>query len=86
MPQLLPFFFVNMLSYSFLLFIVIFYVLSNISSFQVSLLAAVSVIIYSNAETARSTILVDNKGKAGIYLWTHKGSGKKYVAEGVLMI
>jgi F-type H+-transporting ATPase subunit 8 len=29
MPQLLPFFFVNMLSYSFLLFIVILYVLST---------------------------------------------------------
>jgi group I intron endonuclease len=41
--------------------------------------AFVPVTIYNNAETARSEILADNKGRAGIYLWTHKQSGKRYV-------
>lgn len=41
-------------------------------------LLTTSVIVYSNAETDKKIILSDNKGKAGIYLWTHS-SGKKYV-------
>lgn len=52
------------------------------SSFQDGLLAA-SVIVYSNAETDKSKILSENKGKAGIYLWTHKESGKKYIGSAV---
>jgi hypothetical protein len=32
--------------------------------------------VYNNAETDRSRILSDNKGKIGIYMWTHKESGK----------
>src|SRR5690606_28603573 len=52
------------------------------SSFQDGLLAAY-VIVYSNAETDKSKILSDNKGKAGIYLWTHKESGKKYIGSAV---
>jgi hypothetical protein len=38
-----------------------------------------SEIIFNNAEIDKSQILSDNKGKAGIYLWTHKESGKRYV-------
>jgi len=51
--------------------------LSFIPSFQDNLLAAV--IVYSNADTDRSQILLDNKGKAGVYKWTHKESGKLYI-------
>lgn len=36
-------------------------------------------IVYENAETDKSTILLDSKGKAGIYQWTHKESGKIYI-------
>jgi hypothetical protein len=36
-------------------------------------------VIYSNALIAKSQILKDNKGKTGIYQWTHLESGKFYV-------
>lgn len=53
-------------------------VLSLISgSFQGSLLAA-PIIVYSNAETGRSQILLGNKDKASVYKWTHF-SGKFYI-------
>ena len=55
---------------------------SLISSFQDNLLAT-TVIIYSNAGTDKSRILLDNKGKTGIYLWTHKESGKIYIGSAV---
>src|SRR5690606_10672289 len=38
---------------------------------------------FSNTETDKSKILSDNKGKSGIYLWTHKDSGKIYVGSAV---
>jgi len=37
------------------------------------------VIIYNNAEIDKSQILLDNRKKAGIYMWTHKESGKLYI-------
>lgn len=37
------------------------------------------VIIYDNADTNKVMILKDNKGKAGVYQWTHKESGKFYI-------
>jgi group I intron endonuclease len=39
----------------------------------------ISAIVYSNAETDKLQILSDNKGRAGIYMWTHKESNKMYV-------
>jgi hypothetical protein len=39
----------------------------------------VPVIIYNNADIDRLKILSDNKGKTGIYQWTHNESGKIYV-------
>jgi group I intron endonuclease len=35
--------------------------------------------IYSNADTNRSQILLDNKGRAGIYQWTHLLTGRIYI-------
>jgi hypothetical protein len=52
------------------------------STFRDSSLApiiATPIIIYSNLETDKTIILSNNKGKAGIYQWTHKESGKIYV-------
>ena len=43
----------------------------------------VPIMIYFNPDTARSQILADNKGKAGIYQWTHKESGKTYIGSAV---
>lgn len=36
----------------------------------------VPVKFYLNADTDKLQILKDNKGKAGVYLFTHKESGK----------
>jgi len=41
------------------------------------------VIVYNNVDTDKSKILFDNKGKSGIYLWTHKETGKIYVGSAV---
>jgi len=43
----------------------------------------VPVMIYHNLETDKSRILSDNKGKAGIYMWTHLKSGKRYIGSAV---
>ena len=39
--------------------------------------------IYNNAETDKLQILSDNKGKAGIYQWTHIESNKSYIGSAV---
>jgi group I intron endonuclease len=52
---------------------------SYIQNFDVLFSAFIPVMIYSNAETDKSIILTDTKGKTGIYLWTHKESGKRYI-------
>lgn len=38
---------------------------------------------YANADTQKESVLEDNKGKAGIYCWTNKINGKKYVGSSV---
>jgi group I intron endonuclease len=43
----------------------------------------VPIMIYSNASTEKSQIISDNKGKAGIYLWSHRESNKMYVGSAV---
>jgi len=43
------------------------------------------IIIYTNSYEDKERILTENKGKAGIYLWTHKESGKKYVGSAVYL-
>lgn len=62
--------------------------LSLISSFLVAhkygvvddvLILFVPIIIYSNAETDKSKIFSDNKGRAGVYQWKHIETGKIYV-------
>lgn len=55
---------------------------TGIEDFSV-LLSTLPVIIYSNLETDKSKIIKDNKGKSGIYLWTHKESGKMYIGSAV---
>src|SRR5690242_16413417 len=39
----------------------------------------VPVIIYQNPETDKTNILLDNKGKTGVYQWKHNESGKIYI-------
>lgn len=57
--------------------------LLSISSQEGILSFLIPIMIYENVETDKSKVLSDNVGKAGIYLWTHKGSSKKYVGSAV---
>jgi group I intron endonuclease len=50
---------------------------------QTAILLNSAIIVYSNADTDKLQILTENKGKAGIYLWTHTLSGKKYVGSAI---
>ena len=43
----------------------------------------VSSVVYDNAEEYKDLILADNKNKAGIYVWTHRESSKKYIGSSV---
>lgn len=43
----------------------------------------VPIMIYSNAENDKSRILFDNRGKTGIYMWTHNLSGKIYIGSAI---
>ena len=38
-----------------------------------------SLFFYEFPEASKKEIYGDNKGKTGIYMWTHKASGKKYI-------
>jgi hypothetical protein len=60
-------------------------VLGNLSFMEQSnsLLSLIPIIVYSNADTAKSSILSDNKGKSGIYMWTHIESGKIYIGSAI---
>jgi len=40
-------------------------------------------IIFNNVVTDKSTILTAVKGKAAIYQWTHKETGKSYVGSAI---
>jgi group I intron endonuclease len=42
-----------------------------------------SVIIYNNADTDKSRILSDLKGKTGIYMWKHQESGTSYIGSAI---
>ena len=44
---------------------------------------ALPILTYSNPKSDKLTILSENKGKSGIYLWKNKSNGKKYVGSSV---
>lgn len=44
-----------------------------------NLTSLVPVVVYYNAETDKSQILLDNKCKTGIYMWTHIATGRIYI-------
>jgi hypothetical protein len=45
-----------------------------LSTYSIVLSTFIPVIIYPNADTDKTQVLADNKGKAGIYLWIHNES------------
>lgn len=63
-------------------------VIKKISRVYYSLHSSVSYsshssVSYSNADTQKESILNENKGKAGVYRWTNKDSGKIYVGSSI---
>lgn len=48
-----------------------------------SVIVITSSVSYANADTQKESVIEDNKGKAGIYCWTNKINGKKYVGSSV---
>ena len=54
----------------------------NYSAIDINLLAS-PVLTYLNADTDKLSILRDNKGKSGVYLWTNLVNGKSYVGSSV---
>jgi group I intron endonuclease len=55
----------------------------NIGTVDIIFCTFVPVMIYSNTDTEKLQILTITKQKAGIYLWTHKESNKKYIDSAV---
>jgi len=47
------------------------------------LLSLIPIVVYSNADIDKPNILTAVKGKAGIYMWTHKETGKSYVGSAI---
>jgi group I intron endonuclease len=47
------------------------------------LLAVTPIVVYSNADLAKQSIIKENKGKSGIYRWVNKESVKSYVGSSV---
>ena len=43
----------------------------------------VTVVTYNDVSAEMKSILKDNKGKSGVYIWTNKVNGKKYVGSSV---
>jgi group I intron endonuclease len=51
----------------------------EVNDYNILLSSFVPVMIYNNAETDKSIIFSDNKGKSIIYMWTYKETGKIYI-------
>jgi group I intron endonuclease len=50
---------------------------------SLSILSIVPVVVYSNADLLKTTILKDNKQKTGIYCWTNLLNNKTYVGSSI---
>jgi hypothetical protein len=46
-------------------------------------LPVVPVMIYTNADLQKESIIKDNRGKGGIYRWTNKENGNTYIGSAV---
>ena len=57
--------------------------IKNINELKLNNNMFVSSVVYNNAEEYKHLILADNKNKAGIYVWTHRESSKKYIGSSV---
>jgi group I intron endonuclease len=57
--------------------------INNINDLKLNNNIFVSSVVYNNAEEYKHLILADNNNKAGIYLWTHRESSKKYIGSSV---
>lgn len=57
--------------------------MTSIQIVSIAYYSVFSSVSYSNADTQKESVLNDNKGKAGVYRWTNKDSGKIYVGSSV---
>jgi len=73
----------NMIDLLILVFIISFYVYLDTANSDSILYSFIPIIVYSNAETDKLLILSENKGKSGIYLWTHNETGRVYVGSAI---
>lgn len=64
------------------LFLIIF-IQNNLGVDESVLISFAPIIVYSNADRDKSKILSDNKGKAGIYMWTHLESDRIYIGSAI---
>ena len=55
----------------------------EVSKVAVPIVVGPELKVYNNADTNKLQILTENKGKAGIYLWTHLESNKTYIGSAV---
>lgn len=46
----------------------------------------VPVAVYPNADTLKSTIIKDNRGKSGVYRWINKENNKMYVGSSIYLV
>jgi group I intron endonuclease len=56
---------------------------NNLDSLKINKNIFVSSVVYNNPEEEKLIILADTNNKAGIYIWTHLDSSKKYVGSSV---
>lgn len=55
----------------------------NTSPMSIDNLRKKAIKIYDNAKTQRNSILEENSGKSGIYLWYNRQNGKSYIGQSV---
>lgn len=70
----------------FLLYIFYFNILENIGDLTTSFMSTPllnPLLVYNDLKSDKKSILSDNKGKAGIYMWTNLVNGKRYVGSSV---
>jgi len=56
---------------------------SFLGNAEILLSSFVPIMIYHNSDSNKSWILSDLKGRAGIYMWTHIGTGRIYIGSAV---
>jgi len=57
--------------------------ISSDPSTDLLMMTVVPVVTYTNADTMKESVIKENKGKSGIYIWVNNLTGKSYVGSSV---